>query len=79
MTEKYIGFVKTLFHDRGYGFIRTEEGEEYFFHSSGVIPEFSALKEGHRVEFMLVPEEKGPRAIGIRIVDEFMSLPVGGV
>ncbi len=55
--------------DRGYGFIKTEQEEDLFFHRNdleGV--EFSSLKEGQEVEF-----EKGqgrdsrPQAVKVRL------------
>ena len=46
---------------RGYGFIRTESEEVYFFHHSDLmIIEMDSLKEGHRVEFEL---DHGPRGL----------------
>ena len=38
--------------DRGYGFIKTEQGEELFFHSNSLEgAEFNNLSEGQEVEF----------------------------
>ncbi len=45
------GAIRRLM-DRGYGFIKTEEGEDLFFHRNdleGV--EFASLREGQEVEF----------------------------
>ncbi|MFC1964727.1 cold-shock protein [Chloroflexota bacterium] len=37
---------------RGYGFIKTEEEEDLFFHSNDLVGvEFNSLKEGQEVEF----------------------------
>jgi CspA family cold shock protein len=46
------GTIKRLIADRGFGFIRTAEGKDLFFHRSelqGV--DYSSLIEGQQVEF----------------------------
>jgi CspA family cold shock protein len=46
------GRIKRLITDRGYGFIRTEQGGDLFFHRNqlqGV--EYDSLREGQQVEF----------------------------
>lgn len=59
-----IGTVKRLVRDRGFGFIRTDDGDEYFFHRSACgRGEFDALQEGDRVSFADDEgHKKGPRA-----------------
>ncbi len=55
--------------ERGFGFIRTPEGKDLFFHSSaleGVV--FEELRVGQRVEFTPTEGPKGPRADAIRLV-----------
>jgi len=63
------GTIKRLVRDRGFGFIRDEGGQEFFFHRSAVrdVP-FEELSEGQRVEFEDEPSGKGPRAANIRPV-----------
>lgn len=63
------GLVKTLT-DKGFGFIRGEgETKDVFFHKSGLeSAEFDDLREGDRVEYEVVESEKGPKAIGVRLV-----------
>jgi len=62
------GTIKRLIADKGFGFLRAEQGgQEFFFHRSGVLGQFEDLHEGDRVEF----EEgqagaKGPRADRVR-------------
>ena len=61
------GTIKKLIQDRGFGFIKSEDGQEVFFHSSGLKgPSFDSLKMGDAVEFELERSEKGPRAVGVR-------------
>lgn len=57
-----------------FGFIRTPDGTEYFFHG-GAMDQMAGvkiqdLKEGDQVEFdpTEAPPNKGPRAIGVRRV-----------
>lgn len=58
-----IGNIKRIQRDRGFGFIKTESGEEYFFHVTGVTgAPFDTLREGQRVSFEVEPSPKGPRA-----------------
>ncbi len=61
------GTIRRIFRDRGFGFIRTSEGQEVFFHRSDLWQlEFSRLKEGDNVEFELDSGPKGFRAVNVR-------------
>jgi CspA family cold shock protein len=60
------GTIKRLVRDRGFGFIRDEGGQEWFFHRSSVAGNFEQLNEGQRVSFDEEPSQKGPRAGNIR-------------
>lgn len=61
------GTIKRVIRDRGFGFIRSSEGQEVFFHRSGLQNlNFDSLKEGDTVEFELERGEKGPRAVNVR-------------
>lgn len=61
------GKIKKLTHDRAYGFIRAEDGVDYFFHASelrgGLV--FEDIREGEAVRFDPTTGEKGPRATEI--------------
>ena len=49
--------------DKGFGFIATAEGTEYFFHQSACTGKpFDAMREGDRVTFTVGQGPKGPRA-----------------
>jgi len=62
------GKIKRLIHDRGFGFITTEDGKDVFFHSSALAGgDFDALEEGTSVEFDLEMGSKGPRAVNVRV------------
>lgn len=65
------GIIRKLMHDKYYGFITDQKGENVFFHSSGLEKttlSFSELSEGMKVEFNVIPGDKGPRAIEIRVI-----------
>lgn len=60
---RFSGIVSRLFAERGYGFIRTPEDQEIYFHRDAlhnlVLDE---LREGLPVEFEVEQGEKGPQA-----------------
>lgn len=58
-----IGLIKRVVEDRGFGFLKTDSGEEYFFHISGLKNcDFRDLRVGQRVSFEVDQSPKGPRA-----------------
>jgi cold shock protein len=65
-TRMATGTIKRLVRDRGFGFIRDEAGQEWFFHRSSVAGSFDQLNEGERVSFDEEPSAKGPRAGNVR-------------
>ncbi len=62
------GTIKKVQSDRGFGFIAAEDGEEYFFHRSGLDPSlnFDSLAGGEAVTFEVEKSDKGPRANRVR-------------
>ena len=61
------GSIKRIVRDRGFGFIRSSEGQEVFFHRSSLQDlNFDSLKEGEAVDFDMERGEKGPRATAVR-------------
>lgn len=61
------GTIRTLRVDKGFGFIKTESGKEYFFHQSAIYGEgIDNLREGDSVEFDVGEGPKGPRAENVR-------------
>jgi CspA family cold shock protein len=62
------GTIKRVIHERGFGFIQTENGEQVFFHLTGLAePIFQDLRRGEAVEFELIQDHRGPRAVHIRL------------
>jgi CspA family cold shock protein len=65
------GTIKRIVRDRGFGFIKTAEGQEVFFHRSGLRGlNFDSLHEGQAVEFEVRQGDKGPRAENVRGASE---------
>jgi cold shock protein len=61
------GTIKRVIRDRGFGFIRSTDGKEIFFHRSSLQElNFDVLKEGQAVEFEMENGPKGPRAVAVR-------------
>lgn len=61
------GIIKRVIRDRGFGFIRSTDGQEIFFHRSTLQQmTFDGIKEGEAVEFEMEKGEKGPRATSVR-------------
>lgn len=63
------GTIRRLITDRGFGFIRTAESKDLFFHRKelqGV--DFNSLREGHEVEFEIERGRNGrPQAVKVRL------------
>ena len=51
------GTIKRLVRDRGFGFIRDDGGQEWFFHRSSVQGTFDELKEGQQIMVKCIGKE----------------------
>jgi cold shock protein len=61
-VRRIDGTVRKIVRDKGFGFIGTATGIEYFFHHSAC-PDFDRLTEGTSVTFIEgASGKKGPRA-----------------
>ena len=61
------GTVKFFNNEKGYGFIRTEQGGDVFVHYSNIQGSgYRSLEEGQRVEFDVAPGRKGEEAQNVR-------------
>jgi CspA family cold shock protein len=67
------GPIVRLIRDRGFGFVRAEDGSEIFFHHSTLPPgQFDTLQEGQQIEFDIEndPRGRGQRAGNVRLVSQ---------
>jgi cold shock CspA family protein len=63
------GVVLRLFPEEGYGFLRSSDGEEIYFHRNSVVGnKFDSLRAGSEVRFVAVPGAQGPQASTVRLV-----------
>ena len=63
------GRITKITPDRGFGFVRADDGAEAFFHRTEVtLVDFDSLEEGEQVTFDVVESPKGPRVRNLRKV-----------
>ncbi len=68
---KVKGRIKKLVRDRGFGFVRGDDGKEVFFHRSGLgSTDYDALSEGDVVEYVVQEGPRGARAENVRALAE---------
>lgn len=60
------GTVKFFNEDKGFGFIKQENGEDIFVHASGLI---GTVRENDVVEYEVERGKKGLNAVNVRVVD----------
>jgi cold shock CspA family protein len=51
MSDELNGTITSIKKDRGFGFIRTDDHVDRFFHANGCVTPFETLQEGQRVGF----------------------------
>lgn len=69
--QKVNAFVSKLFFEGGYGFIRTVDDREIYFHKNSVLNnDFERLEIGTGIRFTEEMGEKGPQAISVQIQDK---------
>ena len=66
---KVQGKIKKLVRERGFGFVRGDDGKEVFFHRSGLgSTDYDALSEGDTVEYVVQEGPRGARAENVRAI-----------
>ena len=65
-----LGSVKWFSAEKGYGFIKPDDGsKDLFVHHSAIVADgFRTLNEGETVEYEVTQGQKGPQAINVRKV-----------
>ena len=66
------GSIVRIVPQRGFGFIRTEGGQEVFFHATGTVgTPFDSLYEGQAVTFEIQRDDRGrgDRAVNVRLAE----------
>lgn len=58
------GTVKFFNHNKGFGFISSEDGKEYFVHQTG-LGEGVTIDEGDQVSFDVEQGDRGPKAVSV--------------
>ncbi|MFM2363854.1 MAG: hypothetical protein RLZZ316_2756 [Bacteroidota bacterium] len=59
------GTVKFFNTEKGFGFIKGDDGQEYFVHKSGLIDE---IQQGDAIEFELQEGKKGLVAVSVKLL-----------
>ena len=63
------GTVKWFNDQKGFGFITTSDGTDYFVHHTDINGNgFKSLQEGEDVEFEIEQGEKGMKAVKVTVV-----------
>jgi CspA family cold shock protein len=62
------GTIRKLVADRGFGFIKGEQGDLFFHRSEVQGVQFEELQEGQKVEYQVGEGKKGPCATSVRVV-----------
>lgn len=69
-AQEVNAFVDKIFHQRGYGFLKSLEGHQVYFHRNSVLNEtFDRLRPGAGVHYTEEMGEKGPQASSVRIIE----------
>ncbi len=61
------GTIKMFNKEKGFGFIRAEDGNDVFFHYSSLVMDgFKTVEQGEEVSFELEQSDRGLRAANIQ-------------
>ena len=66
--DRLSGTVKFWNKEKKYGFIKAEDGREFFFHLSGIADGTTVPDKNMEVRFRLGNSEKGPKAVEVEFV-----------
>lgn len=72
--ERLTGRVEWFNDQRGYGFIRRDDGQkDLFVHYSNIVADegtYKSLKAGQIVSFGLGANQRGPQAVEVEVIGE---------
>src|SRR5699024_32851 len=68
------GRVKFYDHNKGFGFITTDEGNDIHLPASALPEGVSQLRPGTRVEFGIADSRRGPQALSVELLDKLPSV-----
>ena len=70
-AQEIGGLIVRLFREQGYGFIKSPDGEEIYFHKNSLPEdEFDRLEVGTGVQWHQEEGNNGPQASTVRIIDK---------
>ncbi len=68
--QETAAFVNQIFKPEGYGFLKTLDGREIYFHRNSVVhADFDEIAAGDGVRYAQKMGEKGPQATAVQVVD----------
>lgn len=74
-----LAFVVRKFDGQGYGFLKTPDGREIYFHENSVVNgDYARLEVGTQVRFEEAMGDLGPQATTVQIVDKPGHRPTEG-
>jgi len=62
------GIIKFYNRNKRYGFIKGDDGSEYFFHETG-LSDGIYVKDDDKVEFTVVDGDRGKKAVDVSLID----------
>ena len=62
------GTIKFYNRNKRYGFIKGDDGSEYFFHETGLYDGIY-VKDDDKVEFTVVDGDRGKKAVDVSLID----------
>lgn len=68
------GRVKFYDHNKGFGFITTDDGDDIHLPASALPAGTTQLRPGTRVEFGIADSRRGPQALSVELIDKLPSV-----
>jgi CspA family cold shock protein len=70
MSEVETGTVAWFNASKGFGFLKRKNGPDVFCHFSAInMGGYKQLREGQKVEFVIVKGDKGPQASDVKVIE----------